>query len=170
MKTFTQFVAIASLMMVGCGRSEESKVSAAKLSAQSELVAALTELNIDKNLGIGTAYGASVTIFKPAQSISVHITTCPPSALCSTPGPVYTAKIMKQSKDGCGVITTFASTDKRPVDGALTEIRVTDTSKSLCEIIYPFSTKVELTTKIVSRRTGIEGSTYSVMTGNEVLH
>jgi hypothetical protein len=83
---------------------------------------------------------------------------CEPNMFCAAVMESTEIKIglVEVVKDGCGVVTYTGRQDKRPVDGAMTEIIVRDNSNSICEILYPAMTTIELNYSFYNRLTGQE--------------
>lgn len=95
---------------------------------------------------------------------------CPIGMICMQviENEVIELPLTEVKRDGCGVVVYTAQKDKRPVDGALTEIIVRDNSRSVCEIIYPAMTTLEYNVRFYNRMTRDEVVQNSYLTAEKL--
>lgn len=168
MKNLMQGVAVAMLVVTGCGSQNNAALNSHS-GTRNAVSAELTDLKLDPGLGVNGAERATVTVDFTKKEVSLFINVCPRGSRCVWPGPTYRAALGPITADSCGVITYKAKTDQRPVDGALTEITVRDYSRILCDRSYPYMTEVELDHAISSRLTPREEKTHSELKGKHIL-
>lgn len=76
---------------------------------------------------------------KSTLALSIQVAFhCPEGRICAQVMPVpvqIELPIVAVTNDGCGIRSVTAKLDKRPADGSLQLIRVTDTSNMLCKIL-----------------------------------
>ena len=172
MKLSVVFSALAFFALYACGStSQESGLegAATRPHVPRLLTAALTELNLDSQLLIGTNFGATLEVDQVNKNVLVQFSTCPPNAFCIWAGPSYSAKLINKTTDACGAVTYKAREDRRPVDGSLVEITAKDYSHLRCRIFRAFKTEVELTTSHFDRLDGREVTTHSTLKGTASL-
>jgi hypothetical protein len=166
----------ASMLLVGFVASISSLVLAqeniveSKHDVRATLHADLTDNNIDPNFSHITT-PASVIVNFAQNYVQLNIgPQCPHGALCLIAGFEQSAPITSISTDSCGVETIVASKDLRPVDGGFVQITVTDNSRSICEIVYPYMTVVDVKTAHYTRSESNEVTTNSIFRGKLALH
>ena len=162
---------LPAVILGGCGANSTDQASTASDSPAIHLQADLSDLNLDRDLHVGSNFGGSVTINGQPGSgdITVFISTCPPNAFCIWGGPSYTAKFLGKRIGSCGIVTYRGLTDDRPVDGALTIITVRDFGRTTCDQTFPFDTEVSLITRAYDRMNRREIRTYSTLKGRSLL-
>lgn len=137
--------------------------------------ASLTSLNVDENLHGGTRFvSGMISVNEGTETVQLILQPayrpCPRFQICTAVmPPVYTVNlpIVSQTIDNCGIVTTIAEEDKRPVDGFLTRIVVRNYSAMVCDLHVEQPTHIELRTE--SSRftsTGEAVSTYSTFTAD----
>ncbi len=96
------------------------------------------------------AYGdSSLTI-----SLQPQMPTCRQGMACIQlmPSPVsYELPVVSSVTNACGVVTTKALDDRRPVDGPLTSVKIVDNSKNSCNPSLVNVVRLEFSTEIFSR-------------------
>ncbi|MCX6125662.1 MAG: hypothetical protein NTV34_13090 [Proteobacteria bacterium] len=162
-----------SLVLAACGSKisvSDSSLASAARSKNEVLTANLTDLSLDKLLPASGSQGALLTYDVARKDLLILIPTCPQGAKCIWAGPMFNAAVTSDVVDSCNIRTIVALTDKRPVDGSLTEISVTDASLSVCNGGTELTKLiVVLKTKYYDRLGQKEVSTYSTLSGNDGL-
>lgn len=169
MKSYVSALVVMVTLLAGCGTQDKASQVQSISSSRRALSAELTHNTIDPKLNIGQNYGSSVSVDVENKMVTVFISNCPRNALCFWSGPSYSAELVDIKIESCGVISYKALTDARPVDGGLIDIVVTDNSKSLCDVAYPFLTEVVLKTAFVERSQGTDVTTSSIFNSKDAL-
>ena len=151
---------VALAAITSCGTSTIQDVSGAKSSAaKSKIIEIpLTIVALDPSIPAAGATAAYLNLDFNHKFATISVPTCPRGAMCIWAGPSYTASIISDEiqvtdeQAHCVVRVIHASTDRRPVDGSLVDIRIFDHSKNACrQAERKYVTQVILVTKTSSR-------------------
>lgn len=156
--------------------------SAAPASSQNRQMSVLREFQLDpslvKDLSTPVHFTGVVTVDRTEKRVTLSVNqapSCPAGAMC----PQYLVQILDVElpivsimTDGCHNRIIVAREDRRPVDGALQSIMITDHSTSTCDIYLKYATDVQYTSSFVSRSNGGEAKSLSHFQGDllKVLH
>lgn len=115
------------------------------------------------NEGSSLAKASSVTVTVDYIEQTVHIFAprmmppCPAGMACvmMMPAPYsITLPITNMTEDNCGIKKVVATVDKRPVDGLMTKVTLTDATETSCMFVRAPDQKLQMTEKFVNRQNG----------------
>jgi len=118
-----------------------------------------SNLNISFDANRSLRYESAKTFFAYGDNtltVSLQPVTpeCPKGRACIqiVPNPVvYELADVSSTKNSCGVVTTIARDDRRPVDGPMVAVKIVDHSSNTCQPSLVNQVRMEFSTEIFSR-------------------
>jgi hypothetical protein len=164
-----QALVLSALVSIVSGASAHAYEGAAASSS-------LYEFNLDPNVySYGEPFSGSVGVDASAGKVSLFVAfamNCPVGMICPAvlPMPIEVElPIVSQTQDLCGLVTTVAFRDLRPVDGLLEKITIQDYAAVTCKYLKPAPVEVIYETRGWNRFDATEFKTRSTFKGQEFV-
>jgi hypothetical protein len=144
-----------------------ASLSVLTFSLLSASLASATTYSVALNASESKSYvSASATVDYGSRTIEISLQprmpVCPEGRMCIQafpPAITTTYKKVKSTQNKCGVITTRAIVDKRPVDGLKTEVILVNNSQNICDNNPEVTASLNVKTSWYNRLQGREEQT-----------